>query len=239
MDGVDARVVAADGAVGVRLDGDRLERHVAGVVQDEPAVERLAVPEHELDGLGRLHAPHGAGQHAEHAGLGTARDRPLRRRLREDTTVARAVLGRLERRYLSLEPQDCAVAERDAGERAGVVDEVARGEVVRAVDHDVVVRDEVLDVRRGQADLVRLDVDVGVLPGDEVARGLDLRAADVRVAVDHLSLEVRALDDVVVDDAERADAGRREVLDGRRPEAIRKEFKKSGPESLPGIDIGE
>ena len=62
---------------------------------------------------------------------------------------------------------------------------------------------------------------VRVQRGDRVARGLDLRAADVRRPVEHLALEVRQVHDVVVDDAERADARRGEVERGRRPEAPR------------------
>jgi len=66
---------------------------------------------------------------------------------------------------------------------------------------------------------VGLDVDVRVELCDVVAGGLDLRAADVVVAVDDLALEVREFDHVVVDDAEAADARGREVLDDGRAEA--------------------
>ena len=54
--------------------------------------------------------------------------------------------------------------------------------------------------------------------------------ADVCVGVDHLSLEVRALDDVVVDDRELADAGRREVLDDRGAEAARTDDERAALE---------
>ena len=42
--------------------------------------------------------------------------------------------------------------------------------------------------------------------------------ADAVGRVDHLALQVREVDDVVVDDAERADAGRGEIQRGRRAE---------------------
>ena len=43
--------------------------------------------------------------------------------------------------------------------------------------------------------------------------------ADAVGGVDHLALQVRGVDDVVVDDADRADPGRREVERGRRTES--------------------
>ena len=52
-------------------------------------------------------------------------------------------------------------------------------------------------------------------------RRLDLRLADPLGVVDHLALEVRLVDHVVVDDAERPDSGRREVERRRRAEAAR------------------
>ena len=60
--------------------------------------------------------------------------------------------------------------------------------------------------------------------------------------VDHLALEVREVDDVVVDDAERADAGGREVERGRRAEAAGAEQQDLRVEQLLlalGADLGE
>jgi hypothetical protein len=50
-------------------------------------------------------------------------------------------------------------------------------------------------------------------------RALRLGLADVALAVDDLALQVALVDDVEVDDAEGADAGRGQVHQGRRPEA--------------------
>src|SRR5215813_8520351 len=60
-----ARRIAAQ----LELAEPRLDR----VVDDESTGEHVAEPEHELDRLGRLQNAHHAGQHAEHAGLGTRR----------------------------------------------------------------------------------------------------------------------------------------------------------------------
>jgi len=62
------------------------------------------------------------------------------------------------------------------------------------------------------------------------------RAADIARREDHLALEVRFVDGVVVDDADASDARRREILEHRRAEtagsdhehARRGEFALSG-----------
>src|SRR5690606_7134202 len=60
--------------------------------------------------------------------------------------------------------------------------------------------------------------DVGVEREDPLARDLRLRPPDVARAVEHLALEVRGVDHVEVDDPERADARRRQVLRERTAE---------------------
>jgi hypothetical protein len=58
---------------------------------------------------------------------------------------------------------------------------------------------------------MRDDVDVGIEIADALARGLDLRAADVGRAVEDLAMEVREIDVVEVDEADPADARRGEI----------------------------
>ncbi len=111
--------------------------------------QRLADAEDELHGLGGLDRADEPGQDAEHARLGAARDEPGRRRLRIQAAVAGAVLGR-EHRRLPLEAEDAAVDVRLAEQHAGVVDEVARREVVGAVDDDVVAAEQIERVGRGE-----------------------------------------------------------------------------------------
>ena len=65
---------------------------------------------------------------------------------------------------------------------------------------------------------VLLDLHVRVDLVDRDLGRVDLRHADAVVRVRDLALEVREVDHVVVDDAERADARRRQVERGRRAE---------------------
>ena len=67
---------------------------------------------------------------------------------------------------------------------------------------------------------------------DRLLGRVDLRDADALGVVDHLALQVGEVDDVVVDDPERADAGRREVERRRRAEAAGAEQQHLGVEQL-------
>ena len=71
---LDRRMVAADRAGRIAAELQLAELHRPGVVEQQPADERLAGAENQLERLGRLdHADH-AGQHAKHAAFGAARD---------------------------------------------------------------------------------------------------------------------------------------------------------------------
>ena len=75
-------------------------------------------------------------------------------------------------------------------------------------------------------------LDVGVERLDRLAGGAGLRTADRGGLVDDLALEVRGVDHVVVDEADRADAGRREVERGRRAESAGAEQQHLGVQQL-------
>ena len=181
-------------------------------------VGRLADAEQQLERLGRLQRAHDAGQHAEHAALGARRRQLGRRRLREEAAVARALVG-LEHGQLALEAEDRGVHDRDAVAQAGVVEQVARREVVGAVDDHVDALEQPVDVLRRQPLAVGDHVHVGVQLLDALPGRLRLGHADRRRRVQHLALQVRLVDDVVVHDRDRADAGRGQVQPRRRAEA--------------------
>ena len=110
--------------------------------------------------------------------------------------------------------------DRDAVPDGGVVHEVAGREVVGAVDdHVPAVGEDPLDVLGVEALLEGHDRDVRVERLDRPPRRVDLRLAEALGRVDDLALEVRVVDDVGVDDAERPDAGGGEVERRGRAEA--------------------
>ena len=108
--------------------------------------------------------------------------------------------------------------QRLLGEVAGVRHEIARGEIVGAVGDDVIARDQIERVRRGQPHGVRLDFDMRIEPRDRGARLRGFVLADVVGGKNHLPLQIRQRHLVVVDHAERADAGGGEIKQHRRAE---------------------
>ena len=199
------------GQDGSRLTATSSKRRPERVEEQQPALQRVADSEQELERLVRLQRADDPGQDAEDAALGAARRELGRRRRGEEAAVARALAG-LEDRHLALEAVDRAVHDGDPVPDRGVVDQVARGEVVGAVDdHVPAVAEDPLDVLGGEPLLVGHDGHVRVERLDRPLRDLDLRLAEPVGRVDDLALEVRLVDDVVVDDPERADARRGEV----------------------------
>ena len=126
---------------------------------------------------------------------------------------------------------------RDPLEQRGVVHEVTGGEVVRPVHDRVVAVDDVEDVVGAQPHVVGDDVHVRVERGQRLLRRVDLAVAHPVHVVQDLALQVRLVDDVHVDDAERADPGCRQVEGGRRAEAAGAEQQHLGPEQLQLADL--
>ena len=211
-------------AAGADAAGLGVER----VVDEERAAERRAGAGDELDRLERHHRAHDAGERADHAGLGAGGDELGRRRLGEEALVAGAAARRVEERDLALPLAHRRGDERAAGGDAGGVDEVAGGEVVAAVEDEVVGRDEAGGDGGVEAERVRLDGDVRVEAGERAGGALGLRLADLGGGVQDLALQVREADRVVVDDAEGADAGGGEVEERRAAEAAGADDEHAG-----------
>ena len=119
------------------------------------------IAEDQLDRLGRLDAADEPGQDAEHAALGATRHLARRWRLGIEAAVARPA-GRVEHRRLAVEAEDAAVDVRLAQQHAGVVDQVARREIVGAVDDDVVGLEDVEALADVSATSCRSIAHVGV-----------------------------------------------------------------------------
>jgi hypothetical protein len=120
---------------------------------------------------------------------------------------------------LPVKAKDGTIHIRLAEHDARVVREIARGEVVGAVDHDVVLADDLERVLRREPRLVQLDLHVRIEIRDARARGRELAVADFTRAVKDLALQIRDVDDVEVHDAERAHAGGGEIQGNGRPES--------------------
>src|SRR3989454_2412632 len=215
---LDRRIRSADRALGVLAQLELPELHPERVEDEETTDQGVAASEEKFDRLDRLDRSDNAREHPEHSALRTRRDEAGRRRFRVQTPVTRT-LRRVEDARLAFEAEDRSVDVWLVQEDRRIVHEVSGREVVRSIDDDVVVFQNVQCVLRGEARLVRLDVDVRVDLSDALLRDVDLLAADVFRPVQHLALQVRLVDHVEVDDPETADAGGAEVLGERHAES--------------------
>ncbi len=117
------------------------------------------MPMNELDRLHRLERAHDAGENAQDAAFGAGRHQARRRWLGIEAAVARPA-GIMEDGGLPFKAKDRAVNIRLIQQNASVVDEIARGEIIGAVDDDVVFAEQIQRVRAGQARLVGIDANL-------------------------------------------------------------------------------
>ena len=135
----------------------------------------------------------------------------------------RAVVGTalvVEHGDLPVELADGTVHVHLVQPHAGVVNEVARAEIVAAVHHDVVVGNEAFGVLRGEPLVPGFHADVGV-EGLQAQLGLfGFGESDFRFAVEHLPLEVGLAHGIVVNQSDGAHSGTGQVKgDGRTQSA--------------------
>ena len=97
----------------------------------------------------RLNHADQSGQNAQHSTFGAGRNKARRWRLGIQAAIAWAIFGGKDA-GLAFEAENRAVDVRLAGEHAGVVDQIARGEIVGAVDDDVEVAKDFERVVAGQ-----------------------------------------------------------------------------------------
>src|SRR5262249_19713362 len=125
----DRRLVAAHRALRIPANLELAETHPQGIIEHQPTNQWLAVAEDQFHGLGRLNTADESRQDTEDATFGAARHFAGRRRLRIQATVTRSV-RRIEDRRLAVEAEDAAVDVRLLQKHAGVVDEIARREII-------------------------------------------------------------------------------------------------------------
>ena len=90
---------------------------------------------------------------------------------------------------------------------ASLVDEQSGGEIIGAVDDEVVVLQQTCCIAAIDPDRLLADLDKRVERAGEFGCSLRFRLAALVVTIDQLPLQVRALDLIVVDDRQPADAG--------------------------------
>ena len=164
-----------------------LSLHAQGIHQPQASDQRLARAEDEFDGLGGLGRANESGQGADDPGLGTVGDLTGMRRMGKETAIARP-LGMGQDRDLSLETQDTAVHIGLAREHTGVVHQVACGKIVRAVNDQVVLTDQIQGIVDCQSCGMLMQDDIGIEPMQSTRSAGHFRLPRLTRTVEHLTL---------------------------------------------------
>lgn len=198
---------AARGAGGIARHALRGECASERIVGEHASDKRFAAARDELDHFHRLKAADDAAQRSNDAGFAATGHGSRGRRRRKQTTVARAAGRRMIDRELAGKFENTAMHQRPPGANGGVVAEVARGKIVRAVDDDIVGRKESVGIFRRHGGVNRVDRDFGVERAEPTGGGIDFEPADGGGVVEELALEVVPFHAVRIDEADGADAG--------------------------------
>ena len=171
-----ARVLIVDDDATLRRAlTDRLEYW--GLDVQEAADGGFADSRQQLDGFHGLQATDDAGEDAEDSAFGAIRHGAGLGWVWEKTAVAGAAQMRGKNRDLSLEAEDRSVDVGDTEKNGDVVAEVAGGEVVGAVDEEIVSARDLHGVLRAENIVDGGDLDVRIQVTQPGTGGLELQAA--------------------------------------------------------------
>src|SRR5262245_53761526 len=214
------RVRTTNDAVRILLELQLPKPYSQSVDQEKPADERIAAAKNQLDRLGGLNDAEKTRKDSQNAPFGARGNETRGRRLGVETAIA-GTFCRPEDGRLPFESEDRGIDVGLTREDAGVVDQISRGKVVGAVRDDVEVAENLERVLRRQSLLEREDVRVRIQVAQARRRGRELGPAHVACAEENLTLQIRIVHDVEIDQADRADAGRGEIQSHRRAQPAR------------------
>ena len=141
-----------------------------------------------------------------------------------------------------IEGAERARDQRPRCQKAGIRQQIAGLEIVGAVKHEIIASQQPEHIVGREPDTMRDDADMRVERIEALGGAVDLRPADIRRGVNDLALQVGERHDIIVDDAERADAGRSQIHQSRRAEPAGADHQDRCPlqRRLPGTaDIAQ
>ena len=127
------RRLAARRTIRIPTEFQLSKLHAKRIVQRQSPDERIADSHHQLNRFGRHHYTNHAREHAQDTRFASARNHAGRRRRGVQAAIAGTVM-RFEHRHLPLKLGNAAVHNRFFSQYRGVVDKVARREIVASVN---------------------------------------------------------------------------------------------------------
>ena len=132
---------------------------------------------------------------------------------------ASRIMAEFGAEVIKVEAPDGGVDQRALRLFAGIGDRIAGFEIVGAIEHQVVAADHGHGVVGVEPYRVGFEQHMRIERAHLFGGAVDLEPADFRRGVDDLALQIGQRDHVVIDDAQRADTGRRQIHQRGRAEA--------------------
>src|SRR6266516_6555754 len=111
------------------------------IIGHQPANQRVTDTKYQLDRLRCLQQANDTRKHAQYTGLSTARRQRDGGRLWIETAIAGSLI-RLKNGQLAFKTEDTAMHDRLIGHQCSVVEQIARGEIISAINNDIVISDD-------------------------------------------------------------------------------------------------
>src|SRR5262245_35589563 len=138
-------MVPAQRAIRIAADTDLAKPHGERIVHQQTADQGFSLLHEEFNRLGRLYHSNNPGQNSQDTGLTSRRHHARRRRGGEQAAIAWASMG-LKHTGLPFKLENAAMHHRLARKKSGIVDQIARWEVIAAVNDDVIVLKDSYDI---------------------------------------------------------------------------------------------
>src|SRR2546425_4110340 len=219
----------ASRTIGAAPDVNPLDVRMPSVAKKEAPGGRLAREQPKC--LARLNRPHHGGGGVEDPRRLARWETSRRRRLRVETTETRGDRSANRERH-PIRRDGPAVHERDVRLNRRLVEQESSLEIVRSVDDDVHVVQDVPDRRRVDILRERLDLDLRVHGPEALRGGIRLRPVHVRFGVERLPLGIRELDDDPLDPPEVPDPRPGQQVGGDAPQGAQPNHDGSCPGEL-------
>src|SRR3989475_10876816 len=224
-----ALALNASRTIGAAPDVNPLDVRMPSVDHKQDPGWRLA--KEQTKRLARLNRPNHGGARVKDPRRLARWETSRRRRLRVETTETRGDRSANRERH-PIRRDGPAVHERDVRLNRRLVEQESSLEIVRSVDDDVHVVQDVPDRRRVDVLRERLDLDLRVHGPEALRGGIRLRPVHVRFGVERLPLEIRELDDVSIDQPEVPDPRPGQQVGGDAPQGAQPNHDGSCPGEL-------
>jgi hypothetical protein len=187
------------------------EIHFQRVHTKQAPYQGFADSRNEFEDLHRLKGTHYSRKDAQHPRLRTARNFSRGGRFGIKAPVAWTLLGK-EHAHPSFKPENASMDVRLPEEKAGIVHQITRGEIIGPIHYHVIRAQNLKSIFPGQTHRVDFQLNVRIESGELLPSRLHLRLPHIRIKMQNLSVQIGAVHDVKIHQADPSHACRGKII---------------------------